>query len=63
MGNFMRLISNLSKSYAYVRLMQKTGMNIEEVILFRDTMKTCNKYYSKKCSYMIKSIFQSKKCV
>lgn len=54
LGNFML---GTVKAYACTKFMQKTGMNMAEVLLYKDAFKTCNSYYSKKAALALKSIF------
>jgi hypothetical protein len=57
MGKIGKFLMSALSAYGYTKFMQKTGMNIAEAMLYKDVFKTCNSYYSKKTSYMLKSIF------
>ena len=49
------------RSYAYAKMVEKTGMPVTEIMLMKDGYKTCVRYYSKNLSVFLKAVFGKKK--
>lgn len=43
------------KSYCTAKIAEKTGMAIPELILYKESVKDCSRYYSKKVSIFLKA--------
>ena len=42
------------KSYGIAKYAEKTGMTIPDLILYKESLKDCSRYYSKKVSIFLK---------
>ncbi len=57
MKNILKLFSASMKAYAYSKMSIKTGMQVSEIILLKEGIKACEKYYTAKSVLFAKSIF------
>ena len=46
------------KAYCTVKVAEKTGMTIPELMLYKESVKNCSKYYSGKVSIFLKEFAQ-----
>ena len=46
------------KSYCTVKFAEKTGMTIPELMLYKESVKDCSQYYSRKVSIFLKEYAQ-----
>lgn len=57
MKNIWKIISSTMKAYGYTKMSMKTGMQFPEILLLKDGIKTCEKYYTQQGTLLMKSIF------
>ena len=49
------------RSYACVKKIEKTGMQLTEIMLMKDGYKACAQYYSRNLSIFLRAVFGKKK--
>ena len=60
-GSSFKLLNAGWKSYCTVKMAEKTGMTYPEILYYKDVVKDCSQFYSKKLSLFLKEKAQAKK--